>query len=169
MSNHFQGSKYDANLDTAEIAKLVRADIKAAVKSGTLPAGKYSVRIERYSMGSSISVRIGDLDGVLFEPEYLVRGEEFLRGGPVLMADDRIAYPSRYLPWVNETVSMVEEMLNAYNHDRSDSMSDYYDVKFHARVTLDSDWERFRRELEKRPAAPVDSAQVEFLRAMGVL
>jgi hypothetical protein len=53
------GSKYAEvkGLDPAEIAKRIRADIKAEVKAGRLPHGAYSVRTSKYSGGATIYVR----------------------------------------------------------------------------------------------------------------
>lgn len=53
------GSKFISGRDLAAIAKLVRADIKAAIAIGDLPAAlKTTVQISRYSMGQSIDVRV---------------------------------------------------------------------------------------------------------------
>ena len=52
------GAKYDETLDVADIAKLIRKDIKAAVKAGVLPDEKYAVKIARFSMGRSIDVHV---------------------------------------------------------------------------------------------------------------
>ncbi len=59
--NNETGSKYEQtkDLDIVAIAKLLRQDIKASVKEGRLPAVKYGVRIERYSMGQSIHISVG--------------------------------------------------------------------------------------------------------------
>ena len=58
MSNTIDttGSKYTAGLDIAQIARLVRIDIKAAIADGALPVGKYSVRVSRYSIGQSLNL-----------------------------------------------------------------------------------------------------------------
>ena len=47
------GAKYweTRDLDIAEIAKFVRADIKTAVSAGALPKGRYSVRVSRAARG----------------------------------------------------------------------------------------------------------------------
>ena len=45
------GAKFNKDLDVADVAKLIRKDLKAA-----FPAAKFSVRIERYSMGQRINV-----------------------------------------------------------------------------------------------------------------
>lgn len=53
------GTKYQREMDVAEVAKRVRADIKAAQKAGTLPTGmKATVNIHRYSMGCALYVRV---------------------------------------------------------------------------------------------------------------
>lgn len=54
------GTKYSRDLDVAEIAKLIRSDIKEAVKTGTLPKVKYTVRIQRFANGRAIDVHVWD-------------------------------------------------------------------------------------------------------------
>lgn len=117
MYERSYGAKYDKNLSTTQIAALVREEIKAAVKAGTLPAGKYSVRSQSYSGGSSIDVRISGLTGQVFEPEYLARGDEYLRGPFV---EDATGWhrPSRYALPVLVAVKAVEAMLAAYKPRR---------------------------------------------------
>lgn len=45
MTNRTEGAKYNRNLSTTEIAKLIRADIMTAIKAGQLPKGiKVGVR-----------------------------------------------------------------------------------------------------------------------------
>ena len=57
------GGSYDPNLDVKDVAKKVRELIKKAVKAGLLPKSlKASVRIERYSMGRSLYVRVTKCD-----------------------------------------------------------------------------------------------------------
>jgi len=48
------GPKYKRDLDVKDIAKLVRQDIKDAIKGGELPKGKYGVRISRFAGGCSL-------------------------------------------------------------------------------------------------------------------
>ena len=50
------GTKYARDADIATIAVDVRGDIKRAIADGALPAGKYSVRIRRYSMAQSLDI-----------------------------------------------------------------------------------------------------------------
>lgn len=55
------GDLHDGDRNLRDTAKLVRKDIKAAQKSGALPRGKYSVRIERFSQGQAIRVSLVEL------------------------------------------------------------------------------------------------------------
>jgi len=53
------GDQYEQGRDVADIAKLIRADLKAAQGVGGLPAGlKFSVKISRFSGGVSCDVRV---------------------------------------------------------------------------------------------------------------
>lgn len=71
------GAKFDRSLDTAEIAKRFRTDVKVAQKAGQLPAElKLSVRTERFAGGSAIRVTIKSagfpvLNGTDQAPELL--------------------------------------------------------------------------------------------------
>lgn len=137
MTERAYGSKYDKNLNTTQIAALVRGEIKVAVKAGELPKGKYSVRTSYYSGGSSIRVSISGLTGKVFDPEYLERGNDYLMG-PSVHDETGWHRPHRYQAWVLAAVKKVEAMLWAYNHDGSDSQVDHFDVKFYASVDVDT-------------------------------
>ena len=205
MGERVYGSKYEANLDVAEIAKRVRADIKAAVAvcsttarragelpDGALPPGKYSVRIDRYSMGCSVDVRFSwDGEEKLFSAKRLAFEVESPNAYPGNSADPEVR--ELYSPYAREVTRRLEAILAAYNHNGSDMMTDHYDVKFAARVDYDHDWERSKRAAEvaalyepepaRMPEGDADavvavllaedvereaSAQERFLTAMGV-
>lgn len=105
---HTAGSKYAEveNLDITEIAKLIRKDIK-----NELPAIKASVKIERYSMGQSIDV-VAWTD----VPIYVV-GRDLNSNGQRLY-------------------DKLKEIVDAYNFNDSDSMTDYFHVNFYGGVRL---------------------------------
>jgi hypothetical protein len=130
MDPRSYGSKYDGKLSTTEIAARVRAEVKAAVKSGELPKGKYSIRTEYYSMGSSITI------------SAIVPGLKVYDVAR-LLADRDDPHAPATLPWrsaeATVLVDKLEAMLAAYNHDGSDSRIDHYDVKFAAHVAIDGD------------------------------
>jgi len=119
--NNEKGAKYDPDLDIAEIAKKVRADIKAA----KLP-GKISVRIQRYAGGRSLRVK-----AVVPFP---------VRHGDV-ERENRERAEGLDCPWLTreayELQEKLKEITEAYNYDRSDIQTDYFDVNFYLHVDLE--------------------------------
>lgn len=133
MVNH-KGSKYEAGRDVKTIAQLVRSDIKAAIKSGALPAGlKTRVKIDRFSMGCSLDVIVTDgVDGC-FNPEFWKHLNDPRASGP---------RPNRYTAEGKALIAKLEAICKAYQHEDSDSMSDYMNTNFYLSVKFDSDLER---------------------------
>jgi hypothetical protein len=58
------GIKYDPSRDIAEVAALIRQDIRRAVDLGDLPRLDYSVRIRRYAGGASIYIAAKNSDHI---------------------------------------------------------------------------------------------------------
>jgi hypothetical protein len=131
------GNKYEATkgADLADIAKLVRKDIKAAVATGKLPAGlKASVRIDRFSGGQSLDVTVTEYAGPVLNPARVA-------------AERKNPHDSHYLePWMHPTAAAVENTLKAivgaYNFDGSETMVDYYHVRFYGSVSFAEDLKR---------------------------
>lgn len=119
------GSKYESvkNSDPAEVAALIRADIKAEVKAGRLPKATYSVRLSRYAGGRSIDVRASR-----FPFAVHVEGWEAARDAGVKKA------------WLSRDAYAVEVALtaivDAYRRAVSHGQSDYYECNFHGDVTV---------------------------------
>lgn len=136
--NYAVGDNYQPRRDTAEIAKLIRRDIKAAVKAGDLPKVKVSVRTSRYSGGSSINVRIRSVEGIQMINADRVRHEWLDAHGrhadacreygrlPVLLSSEAQS--------VKDT---IERIVCSYNYDRSDLHTDYFDKAFAGIVQFD--------------------------------
>jgi hypothetical protein len=132
------GSKYKRGeyISTTEIAKLIRADIKLAVKVAkaaaapgsvavhdafaAMPAGlKFSVTSACYTFGSSIHIVVKDIPaewGYVKEDRY---GQERDVPSPALDA----------------LGAELRAIMNAYNYDNSDHMTDYIDVQFYGHVS----------------------------------
>jgi Large polyvalent protein associated domain 29 len=108
MSYHTIGSKYVAtrDLDIAEVAGLIRKELKKA-----WPAAKFSVRIERYSQGQALHV-----EAVSQVPLYIVG--------------------TQLRPSAVEWREQIRQVVNAYNFDDSDGMSDHYHVRFATNIKL---------------------------------
>ena len=128
MTNRTEGAKYDRNLSTTEIAKLIRADIKTAIKAGQLPKGiKVGVRSRYFAGGSSIDLTITAFPGQVLNPASVY-------------ANALSVFEERSRPYysqaVRQALATLDGLMDAYNHDASDSMSDYFDVKFYGHVSV---------------------------------
>lgn len=131
-NNEYRGAKYEGtrNLSNTEIAKVMRDDVKVAKKRGLLPKDlKVSVRCEHYT---SIEIRITAFPAgtVVYSPEYLE-------------ATGNLMHPTKYgrrveeyTPEVKAWFDTLKEIHNAYNRDNSDSMSDYFDVRYYGSVGI---------------------------------
>lgn len=135
MAPHTIGPKYEATKgeDTAAIAKRIRSDIKDAIAKGELPKGlKTSVTINRFSGGSSIDVKVVGLPaGVKLGAE---EGE----------LDDR-GFPAKWSKEVRSILAVLTPIHKSYNYDDSDSMTDYFSVRFYGSVGIDWQLEQAER------------------------
>ncbi|HEX7666658.1 MAG TPA: DUF3560 domain-containing protein, partial [Polyangiaceae bacterium] len=128
-------------LDTAGVAKRIREDIALDVREGRLPKATYSVRIERFSMGSSITVRASGFDFAVLNPDaFRVAGR--------WVELDRPRFTTR----LTEEARLVERTLNVivdgYHWDRSDPNSDSTNVRFYRHVEIEpkkGEWEAIER------------------------
>jgi hypothetical protein len=145
------GDKYERDLDVDVIAKRVRADIKAAVAAGELPAAKYSVRISRYSMGRSLTVTVDELPFAVCNPERVRRD--------VLEPHDRSTLLLR-TEEAQAAMAKVEAIVDAYNFDGSRPQEDYSHVNFYGHVSFGGQYDREWTELH----AKYDAEKSEALR-----
>lgn len=161
MSNRHYGSNYDSKLSTKEIAALIRAEIKRRVKANELPEWKYSVRYRSFAGGTAIDVvATSPHPTMLCQPGYYFASKDADRD--VELPIDGQWRPCRIRAgesWhvarkdvEHTTVTFVRQQLQAlmdsYNHDGSDIMTDYFDVNFygHANVEAAGGW---RHEYER--------------------
>lgn len=144
-----KGSKYNKDLNIKDIAKLIRKDIKTAIKEGKLPEMKTSVRINRYSGGQSLTIDIKEFKvGGFLNPEYI----KAYHKNPHLAYTE---YPPRYYPFVERALEDLERIANAYNYDNSDSMFDYFDVNYYTTIGINWEVEKEQREeLTKKVVFP---------------
>jgi hypothetical protein len=102
-----------------EIAADIRADIKAAKKTGDLPKDlKVSVRTDTYAGGGAIRVKLSGWDS---ERVYSPEGDGYFD-----MTEE-----------AKNTMHQVEAIRRAYNRDASDSMVDYFDVTYYGTTDWD--------------------------------
>lgn len=129
-------------LDTTAIAKRIRDDIALDVREGRLPKARYSVRVEKYSLGSTIHVEASGLDFPVLNPDaFHVVGNwvEF----------DRARFASRFTEEAQYVERMLNQIVGAYHWDKSDSSTDYYNERFHRDVRVEphkGEWETIERD-----------------------
>ncbi len=127
-----------------EIAKLVRADIKAGIADGSLPRAKYSVRIDRFAGGRSLDVTIDDVPFAIRNAAR-VRADVF--GENPHDHPETVCFNS---PEAGALEAQIEELVAAYNFDGSDSQSDYFHVNFYGHVSFGKQEHREYEELHAR-------------------
>jgi hypothetical protein len=135
--SHWTGDRYQKGRPIKDVAKDLRADIKAAQKDGRLPATLDVVVRCRAGRGlnrDDISVTIKYAPFAVFSPEWIA---DRLKGGSEAVL--RYSVPMRAL------ITTLEGMINRYGYDRSDTMTDYFDCAFWSSVTVDSDLEKRAR------------------------
>ncbi|MEV0236821.1 hypothetical protein [Nonomuraea sp. NPDC050786] len=132
------GSKYTGYIPSAELTKLIRADIALLRKLGRQPANpgevkvpepigdapasvRFSVKKEDYSLGRSIHITITGVpaDWWIDQPDPYDQSMKWRVAGPQLTA----------------LKEALQEITWAYNYDGSDLTTDYHDRNF-------SDWYR---------------------------
>lgn len=125
------GAKYEATKDLrrVEVAKLIRADLKAFFGAGS--AWKASVVCDgERGTGKGIRVRLTPPAGFLILNPDRVADEVRNPHG------NQRGYP-RYTAAAQWVLDQVLDLVNAYNFDDSDSQQDYFHVRFYEDVGID--------------------------------
>lgn len=154
MYERSYGAKYEALgpgwHGAAEIAKAIRADIKAAVTAGDLPGStkNYSVRSESFSGGQAIRVVAKGLPGMWQVCQGIIPGSEVgmsarscgnvwcKNGGRY--ADSPHATEHDILSLEGRRVEkLLKEIHSAYNHDGSEVQVDYFDVRYYGHAEIE--------------------------------
>lgn len=153
-SNEARGSKYDATRDlpTKEIAKRIRADIKDAIRGGVLPAIKTSVRYRSFAGGSAIDVTVTALPEAF--PMLSPKFASWCRQFPADRWCAPMSLQDQHSPERSSMMTRLKSICDAYNRDNSDSMTDYFDVRFYGSVSIDTDVARPLEETEIAAARP---------------
>lgn len=158
------GAKYDqpgtGYQPATVIARHIRADIKAAIKAGSLPgtATNYRVRCKSYSGGQSIDVRATGLAGMWQQCDGTIPGTQHvyqdengdIRFGPAdtcrdywcatggIHRDSPGAEHHQTLTVEGRRVeSILQAIHDAYNHDGSEIQVDYFDKRYYGTASIE--------------------------------
>lgn len=153
--NYAVGKKYTPGMSTKDIAATLRAEVKAAIAKGDLPKGlKVSVRYRSFSGGSSIDLRVTAVPAgfVIKNPE---RVKHDLRTHYAYTPDFHCPI---FTPEATALKDKLQGMMNAWNYDRSDIQTDYFDVKFYGHAEFSYDLTNAEEEAIKAQFAAEKAA-----------
>lgn len=124
---------FERGLDIAEIAKLIRKDLKKEFGKGN----KFSVRIKRFSGGQSLDVTAKQVnDDLVYTYEELCEKANFnwlKYDNPDLYEYlDKKYQETQFL--TDETIKRIRRIVDYYNYNESDPYTDYYDVGFYSHI-----------------------------------
>lgn len=148
VENRFGEQGSDKYSCTA-IAKSIRAEVKNAKKNGVIPKDiKVSVRKDGHN---SINLTLTAIPESfeLYTPDYI----EWYRNGEK-HGFDHDSRPKKLTLEGHSLIQSLEAIREAWNFDKSDTMTDYFHVNYYGSTTIDSDLEseiipRYRPELEQ--------------------
>lgn len=132
--NERRGSKHEAtrNLDITEIAKRIRADIKALQLD---KAYKISVTVQRYSGGQSLDIRVKAVPpGFRY---YSEAAAAWCKQFPESVHRMPMAWQDAQSPELLELLAKLGAIHSSYNRSNTDAMSDYFDVRYYGDAGLD--------------------------------
>lgn len=130
MSREY-GKNYEERLNVKTIAKRVRQDLKK------IKDVKFSVRIERFSMGQAIRIELKSIGSPLFSEGFTKKLAETKDVRKTFEALADREFESRYSKRVNWVLDRAKKILESYNYDGSDVMTDYSDVNFYGTAKVD--------------------------------
>jgi hypothetical protein len=130
------GSKYDQSLDTVEIAKRIRQEVKDAVSNGTLPSdADISVTSQRFAGGSAIDIRVSNWpEATVPQDDSRCEHLPHCRDG---YHDHRCPGSSHPSDEATRVRSLLQSIHDSYNYDGSEAMTDYFSVNYYGGVTID--------------------------------
>lgn len=139
MQRHSEGKNYQQTRDLphTEVAKLIRQDVKKAIKAGKLPKDiKVSVRARWATHTPAIDVEITALPSTkLWEKVELPTGARPSHIGVHEHASEEGKYWRR-TGAEEKYLRVLTEIHDSYNMDRSDSMTDYFHVRYYGRAEV---------------------------------
>lgn len=124
------GAKYVKGMTVTAISAAIRADVKAALKAGELPAGV------------KVSVRKRDHASITVEVQALPAGFLIHQAAP---ANDRYGRTQVRTEAAQTLLDRLESIAKAYRYDGSRSEVDYFDTNYYASASFSWELERAER------------------------
>ena len=151
------GEKYNNNLSTKDIAKILRSYVKERFSDC-----KFSITISTYSGGSSIRVVLKEAPYPVFTAGTEAEKEGYAQinhNTYYLEGDDRITDYAKHI--LKEVISEI----NAYRYDDSDSMIDYFSTNFYYSICI-GDWDKPFKVVVKQPKISANKKNTTLKKAI---
>lgn len=118
--------------------KDIAADIRKNLKA-EFPKCKFSIRCELYSMGQSLHVALMSAPFAVLATDP--RGRQYAQLNEHRLKEDPettgyLCNGAHLTPDAWKMLARVNEIVNAENWDRSDSMTDYFDVNYYVHLHI---------------------------------
>lgn len=137
----------------ADIAKLIRRDIKAAIAKGELPGSPkdYSVRSRSYSGGQAIDL-VAKMDELWVQCPGHIKdkygpgsgmygcGDSWCKAGGEHKDHPSARYHKILSAEGRRIKALLQSFHDAYNHDGSEVMMDYFDRRYWGSADIERKW-----------------------------
>lgn len=151
---NFTGKKYKSGRKTTDIAKLVRVDIKAAIKEGRLPDGtKTSVRSLKFPDGHWIAVYIRHLGTQRVINPAWVKWHDKNPHGIWCEA------PALHTATASKAIKTIRSIVDDYNFDDSDPSTNYTCTNFSTYVIFDYEYREADEAFSRREGIFSDQSE----------
>jgi hypothetical protein len=132
------GAKYDPKRSLTDVAKMIREEVKLLRKIGNLESdGAVAIPspIADMPAGIKVSVRQPHYGAIDITLKGIPQDWGWAKG-----TDHRAPWRGEHwmrTPAFEALVKELKTLMGAYNYDRSDIMTDYFDVRFYGNVDID--------------------------------
>lgn len=155
-SNGWQGSRYDHNLNTKDIAKLVKTFCKTVY-----PTCKFSITSDYHSI--NIYLMEANFEVFANESDKYTRYDDGTKLTANMQLNQFSILENKKLTERAKTMFYnIHEYLKSYNYDNSDAMTDYFDTNFYEHLEIGK-WDRPFKVVEKmeRLAGKTEKSEVD--------
>lgn len=151
--NNFKGKKYE-EANTKDIPKLIKQYIKKKY-----PNVQASVRLDNRGLTTtSINVKFTKLPYLPYTEEYL---KWYQIGRNQNFSNER-NYRSMYNDKYKNMVEDIKMFASQYNHNYSDTMTDYFDERFYLFIDIDYEYEEQLRNGVTKKVSKQDIEERDF-------
>lgn len=158
--NGWKGENYDSSQSLKDIAIKIRAYVKELY-----PTCKFSITTEYASMCQELHVKLMEAPYAVYKAFEDWTEEDHNNFRCRSFYDEKTSEKSKetftYTDTAKAMIEDVDAQVNSYNHDDSDGMIDYFDVKFYYMGCKIGKWDKPFKIVEKQARLPKTDTTAE--------